>query len=350
MSKAAMFNRFCAVVFILAFTILFALNSRKWYAEKFVQVRTNIEGYFANFPHSAIEAGLKDVYSSFMTLTNRKYNNDVVVLNDGRLMFMHDEVNTYLHERASAITSLSEYLQNKQTPFLYVRAPNKLRDTSLLPFEVGNDIIQNGDDLALEIANAGIDVLDLRQEMMNDNIDFSTAFYRADHHWTYPTGLWAFAKIGAFLNDKHGFEIDDSLWDENSYDAQIIDEKLVGSESVTSGIQIEEVRIDLFPKFEFEGTREYPSSTVIRYYNPKAQSSQRVLLFADSFGGYLTKYLSCAFEYVDYCSLYYYTDFYDFIEPKDYDMAIFMVSDVVVSYYNSPSFMEDRMYFGEPPR
>ncbi len=67
------------------------------------------------------------------------------------------------------------------------------------------------------IKDAGVNSLDLRDNIVEENINIKDLFYRTDHHWTAPAGLWATRIIAQGLNDKCGYCIDPSIFDEKNY-------------------------------------------------------------------------------------------------------------------------------------
>lgn len=50
-----------------------------------------------------------------------------------------------------------------------------------------------------------------------DGLDIYDMFYRTDHHWTTRSGLWATGVLAKTLNEKCGYQIDCSRYNESNY-------------------------------------------------------------------------------------------------------------------------------------
>jgi len=393
MNKSAKINRFCALCCILAFCALFARKTtRFYYPDKFSRIKTDIENYYAVPPAKDF---LHHLFFEYIKITGRKHINDITILNDGRLMWDDLNPKIYLNERVGAITALKEYLEKKKTPFLYIRAPSKLRDNSLLPKFYDNDIIKNADRFIALLNDNSVDTLDLREEITRDNMNFADAFYFGDHHWTAETALGAFGKAGIVMNNKYGFRLDENTWNPLEYNFFVYHKAFLGSES--SRINDPRLKEDITvitPKFhtEFEvfdktveGNNNGTAAAILasggfadvftpkvknkdndtftyfdlnsfyygfwQYKNLTVQEQKKVLLISDSFGLSFVTYLACALYSVDYL----YLDnslnkkLYPVLENENYDLVIFLLSDMVISHYTAPSFEDDRLYIGTPP-
>ncbi|MDR0522694.1 MAG: hypothetical protein LBH00_12710, partial [Planctomycetaceae bacterium] len=101
--------------------------------------------------------------------------------------------------------------------------------------------------------------LDLRQEMLRDHINWDTAFYRTDHHWTVETAFWAWTKTLPVLADMvPGLrEKQEFLTDINQYETAIVTNKWVGSMGR---------RIGSF----------YAGTEVLSYYRPRFKTNFKV--------------------------------------------------------------------------
>jgi len=392
MNKTAKINRFCALCCVLAFCALFFRKTGFFYREILSMVKTDIENYYAVPPANDF---LHHLFVEYIKITGRKHINGVTILNDGRLML--DELNPkiYLNERAGAITALKEYLEKRNTPFLYIRAPSKLRDNSQLPKLYDNDIIKNADRFSALLNDSGVDTLDLREEMVRDNLDFADAFYFGDHHWTAETALWAFGKAGMIMNSKYGFRLDEKTWNPSEYDFFVYHKAFLGSESsrindprfkeditviipkfhtefqvfdkiaednnngVAAAILTLGGFVDVFtPKMKNKENDTFTYSDLnsfkggfLQYKNLTVQEQKKVLLISDSLAWPFVTYLASALYCVDYLYLYNATNkkLYPVLENENYDLVIFLLCDYFISAYTAPSFEDDRLYIGSPP-
>lgn len=112
-----------------------------------------------------------------------------------------------------------DFLNQNGVKFLYVNEPAKYIDDSLFAREFGIESYSNRNaDLFLErIKNDGVNVIDLRDNIKEENLNIYDMFYRTDHHWTAPAGLWATRIMAEGLNDFCNYDIDTSVYDEKNY-------------------------------------------------------------------------------------------------------------------------------------
>ena len=387
MTKKAVLNRFCATIAVLALITIFFPRMSGLYAEKFNQSKATIESYFGK---PAKEDLLKRLYRSYLYATGRSYINGIYILNDGRLHLNLESPSgpTLLSERANVIIELNNYLSEKNTPFLFIRCPNKLKDNSEIPRGYKSTGFQDSARFMAMLNAGGVDTLDLREEMINEGFDFTEMFYWGDHHWTAPAALWGFGKAGTLMNEIYGFNLDDRTWNPLEYEQITLNKTFVGTESLRVSNVSEDITV-LVPKFktEFEilPLPENPddeaeilaSGDFAEVFTPKllgnnsdftyvhlnavrnnkryrnigsAPNTNKVLLIGDSFAVPFVTYLANAVEFVDYL----YLDnagnqkFYPLLENEHYDLVIFLLYDgTLVS--DGTNIEKDRMYLGESP-
>ncbi len=118
------------------------------------------------------------------------------------------------------IKNFNSFLSKHHINLLYVNTPTKYLDDSLLTEQFGIESYcnRNADYFLARLDEAGIANIDLRKNLKQDGLDVRDLFYRTDHHWTVPTGLWASKYIAGGLNQYCGYSIDLSLYDKGNYD------------------------------------------------------------------------------------------------------------------------------------
>ncbi len=146
----------------------------------------------------------------------RSYYNNSLGMNitaDGYNIGRYEETSTdYEFEE---VFSLKKYLDEKGIKLLYVNEPTKYISDDYYKNQFGGEsyINRNADRFLARIKEAGIDYLDLRDEIEKESLNSMEMFYRTDHHWTVPTSEWAALKIANRLNEDFGYNIDLSLFD-----------------------------------------------------------------------------------------------------------------------------------------
>lgn len=141
----------------------------------------------------------------------------VFITDDGYIVSKREETSSdYEYEQ---IMSFKSFLDENGIKLLYVNEPEKYTDDGWFLNQFGIPTYGNRNaDLFMErISKAGIDNIDLREDIVCDGMNIKDMFYRTDHHWTVPSGLWAAGKIAEGLNQFCGYAIDLSLYDQFNY-------------------------------------------------------------------------------------------------------------------------------------
>ncbi|MCL2661752.1 MAG: hypothetical protein FWE83_00275 [Oscillospiraceae bacterium] len=379
------------LVLIAAFVLMvFLFGGRRLgrlYLDVHDAVKSRIVSIFEKLPY---DEHIKLMHFEYLRLTLRSHYNGVTILNDDRLMLDTLPYNPYLHERANAIAVLSEFSEENGAQFLYVRVPSKIKDNSLIPFAFSdNTIIESSSRLMNLIEDFGVDVLDLRAEMVREGIDFTTSFFRGDHHWTTDTALWAFGTISEYINRVHSFNVDEMMWNPEQFQRITVENVFLGqeSEAINALDNYEDITF-LIPRFLTDFTitdlrgynymvpldsgsfldvftpmlnREHIESAAYgdsnrwfsgftRYENASASENKRVLLIMDSMGIPLATYFANAFTHVDksYIERNVNHRIWYAIENYNYDLVVFVLSDVVVTNENIQYWNQDRVFLGSP--
>lgn len=174
------------------------------------------------------------------------------VTGDNYIVSMSAQTSTdYEYEQ---VLSLKQYLDKKRINLIYVNIPTKYTDDNLFTREFGVESYSNRNaDLLLErLVAAGVNTIDLRDELEADGKDIYEMFYHTDHHWTTKSGLWAAGKLAEGLNQYCGYAIDTSIYDESNYTMKEWNDCWLGEQGRKIGLSY--VGLDDFteirPKFE----------------------------------------------------------------------------------------------------
>jgi hypothetical protein len=149
---------------------------------------------------------------------NALYNNENIYVDDSKYVMSYEKQTSTDYE-VSQMEYLKKNLDERGINLMYVNAPTKYTDDSVFVDEFGVDTYanRNADKFLSRIAEAGIECVDLRTYIAENNLNVRDMFYRTDHHWTTVSGLWASGIIAENLNEKFNYSIDLSTYDTSNY-------------------------------------------------------------------------------------------------------------------------------------
>lgn len=301
---------------------------------------------------------------AFHRLLGHREMNDVVKLNNGHLLqpigYAEDEV---LEGYADRVGGLNEYLKERGTDLLYVMTPHQVCPYhNQLPAGI-QDYGNSDIDRMLEYVSArGVDTIDIRERMHDDNIDQCNMIYATDHHWTTEAGFYAYGIYEDYIMEKTGCTVDPKISDESQYTIKKYEKWHLGSWGHSTGKYFTGIDdFDLYiPDFETsitsdEGktgslqdmsydytllqkrdiTSKYVYDDVLEpacrhYVNNNCDNDIKVLMVGDSFSRTVYPFLTIGFKEVQFVWNYdtkYMT--LDYIEEYDPDV-------VIIQYY--PAF------------
>lgn len=136
-------------------------------------------------------------------------------------------------QAAGTLKKTSQWLQNQGIPMLYVQAASKMtlsdKDSMV---GVPNTSYDKANAFLKELNSDSVDYADTREWIKNEGME---AFYKTDHHWTTGTCLKVASEICELLNEKYNMEIDESLFDVNSFDMKTNKDAFLGAEGRRAG-------------------------------------------------------------------------------------------------------------------
>lgn len=132
---------------------------------------------------------------------------------------------------AERVIALEEKLETKGIEFLYVQAPYKLNlnENNTIDGIYRDYANENATKFIEQVRLAGVDVLDLRESLGVQNMDYREVFFKTDHHWKPEAGLWASNEIANYLNENYQCQIKTSVYDIEKYDVTVYENSFLGS-------------------------------------------------------------------------------------------------------------------------
>lgn len=326
---------------------------------------------------------LLNVYGEFARVLGMRslFNRSGIFVTDDDYLVLSTGSTTTDYEYYETI-EFNEFLEDRGINLLYVNEPTKYTEDSFFAEKFGVETYSNRNmDRFLErIKEAGVDTLDLRESMVNDNLEVEELFYRTDQHWTVPAGLWATRIIANELNERYDYDIDLSIYDENKYIKQewrncwlgelgrAVSESYIGLDDYTG------MKPDFSTDFTFkndDGTTykgsfdDFVDEAVYNtnndvYYNPSWHYSYdlknninndvangKVLLVCDSFGHVTQPFLSLGLHEVDWIILRDCDESFslrDYVVENGYETVIIAYTQHMLGSHDNNKSSNYRMY------
>lgn len=159
-------------------------------------------------------SGMLETYSNFKFLQNKgtyiHFNgllakllrqdmmNERLKLNNGHLfqVKLSSPEPEEIRQAADTIIRFHDAHTGTGGNFLFVMVPSQIsKYEDLLPAGYRDTTNATADTFLALLEEAGVPYLDLREELQNDGISITDAYFTTDHHWKPQTGFWAYGKI-----------------------------------------------------------------------------------------------------------------------------------------------------------
>lgn len=334
--------------------------------------------------NSALDKGhlFIQLYGGVQALSDRTVVEDmdpqysVVKLTDGTVTFINAEPQD-VTGNGRAVVRLSQALEEREVPLLYVQAPQKLQENDdRLPTGVtdyGNDY---ADQILSVLSENGVATLDLRKTLASTGRDWSSFFFRTDHHWTPEAAFTAHQTLAEVLERDYGFAIPEENTDSSAFTRTSLSDFFLGSQgkrvgSLYAGVDDIEIWKPNFetdftysiPIYDMERTGPFEESLLFperieekdffngnpytlyaggdypmaRIYNELSPDRPRIMLLRDSYACVLTPFLALDCGELITIDLRYFNDdlltYVDWLEP-----------DLVIVMYTAGSVALDELF------
>lgn len=183
--------------------------------------------------------GMRENYIEINGLINRLLGVDVVIdagrvvykLKDGNLALKYSEADTEsIRHNADELIKFNEYLKEKNIPMIYMSVPNKI-DAENPKLPIGNyDYSNLTTDIFLSFLDENdVNYMDIRSLIKDDSIDYSSIFFKTDHHWKIESALWATGKLLEKMSVDYGHTYNKELINIENYNSQLYEKWFLGS-------------------------------------------------------------------------------------------------------------------------
>lgn len=198
-------------------------------------------------------------------MDKREYNNFSSIKDeDGFLHYasFFREDDNRIFEYAMRVKRLKDYAEKKGTRVLFAVAPSKYIPgvTRLRKGLPPNDPNPTVDELLFYLNRLGVEVLDYRETIPNQKVDYQASFFRTDHHWTIPAAFDAAVQLVEKIRDAFGEDLDPEHYytDISNYTAVTYKKQMLGSMARKTGAVfcgLEDFTA-LWPRFEGDFERK----------------------------------------------------------------------------------------------
>ena len=334
--------------------------------------------------NSALDRGhlFIQLYGGVQALSDRTVVEDVdpqysvVKLTDGTLTFVNSQPQD-VSDHGRSVARLALALEDRDIPLLYVQAPQKLQPgDDRLP----EGVVDYGDDYADQILSVleeqAVPTLDLRESFAASGRDWSSFFFRTDHHWTPEAAFTAHQTLAQVLESDYGFTIPEENTDPAAFTRTNLSDFFLGSQGKRVGslyagvddIEIWKPNFDTdftysIPIYDMERTGPFEESLLFperieekdffngnpytlyaggdypmaRIYNELSPDRPRIMLLRDSYACVLTPFLALDCSELITIDLRYFQDdlltYVDWLEP-----------DLVLVMYTAGSTALDELF------
>lgn len=340
--------------------------------EKVDSVKSKVETYTTDYLvgyHKMVDAAKKYEAAIQWNYTSFAEYNGIVTMSDGYLTGVEPKAD--VSAQAESAVKLAEYCKDSGIQFLYIQAPDKIskyEDTDIS--DVSDFSNQNADEFLERIRASGIKTVDLREQILAENLPHHELFYRTDHHWKAETGLWASRHILRLLRDDFGFNADLDALEDEKFEAVLYPNWFLGSQG--KKVTLERTTPDdftlLYPKYQTDIHYEVLSRNIdvdgdfsvmydmkqveeLDYYgeNPYAahiygdqplerienhliEEPQRLCIIHDSFCDCVVPFLAMGIKYVDSLDIRHFTgSVQTFIDTTQPDIVIVMYNPTILT-------------------
>ena len=298
---------------------------------------------------------------------NKLYTANSVTENDLVKDYSNDDINQY----ADSLIKLKSQLSLKNIKLLYVQAPQKYHSEVNVPINIDEKYLDSRVEKMLSLIENRVDYINFNEIIKDNSINKDSVFFKTDHHWTVQSAFLCYQNICSYLNENMSFNIEHELYDNDSWNVNILKNSYLGSSGVRVGSYY--VGRDDFalitPNFNTSFVRKYTSTRTLTYKGDYAHSiidnydslinnridpiwgdycgsdtsfvsiknltsrnNKEILIIKDSFALPICAFMSTTCKQLDICDLRSYnSSITDTIETNKYDLIILIYNPQALS-------------------
>lgn len=207
-----------------------------------------------------------ETYGYIQVLMDKRESNNFtsIIDEDGFLhysSFYRDE-DPRIFEYAMRLKRLQDWVKPNGTKVLFVVTPGKYVEGQT-EFRTGisvNNPDPTVDELLFYLNRLGVETLDLRASLPNEELSYEETFFKTDHHWTIPAAFYAMGEVVNKIEESFGEDLDPENYytDISNYDIVTYKKGMLGSMGRKTGAVFSGLEdfTAIWPRFEGDFYRE----------------------------------------------------------------------------------------------
>ena len=150
-------------------------------------------------------------------------NNNTIIVKDKDGFMEPFHMTAYnISEAEEKLLELSTVCKEAGSHFAYISFPSKSDSRTLFStYGVDTNSEEVRKDFLQRLSSHNIPLLNVRHQLEADGYNKKDYFYKTDHHWTVPAGLYSARLIANFLNDSFGYSLRSDLLDTSLFTFQV---------------------------------------------------------------------------------------------------------------------------------
>lgn len=319
---------------------LFTYLAQDKYTEADLSVSKIETEYASNIWHKKDLINLNGAVASKLKMQGFYSNMGMYVTDNNYIVSTSPYTNTDYEYKQTV--EFRDFLKANGVNLLYVNKPTKYLDDNMFREKFGVETYsnRNADRFLSRIKEAGVNTIDLRNNIVRNNGNIEELFYRTDHHWTVPAGLWATKVIARGLNNKCGYNIDTTVFNKSNFtfrkwkacwlgeQGRKIAESYVGLDDFT----------EIKPKFEtnysFIDNNGYTyDGTFDNFINEEVYNTEKDVYENESWH-YSYNRINCINNNVEYGKVLLLGDSYDQVTQPFLSLGVHQVDSIIMRNFN----------------
>ncbi len=221
------YKKIFSVFGIIVCTIAFINSLRHWpqydKIKKLSSVRTLESAITRLLPGKKYLREFYGAYNLLLSPHELAPNNNTIIVKDKNGFMESFYMTAYnISEAEEKLLELSAVCKEAGSQFAYISFPSKSDSRTLFStYGIDTNSEEVRKDFLQRLSSHNVPILNVRQQLETNGYNKKDYFYKTDHHWTVPAGLFSARLIANFLNDSFGYSLRSDLLDTSLFTFKI---------------------------------------------------------------------------------------------------------------------------------